>query len=164
MSWDRTALQVAASLQKDNTKSLDRIAEEIGSSRSAVQRRVRRLRDAGVIRGDVALIDARRMLGLETFIIDMQLRTERSDLTARFVRTIRALNEVQQCYLTTGRWNCGAIVLLPDARAFDAFALAHLADDPSVRRYKARLVVRDVKISLSVPVGEGGNEADAPTP
>ena len=159
MNWDRTSLQVAASLQRDNRQSLDRIADEIGSSRSAVQRRVRRLREAGVVRGDVAVIDRRKLLGLEAFVVDIELRTGRSRLTETFLRTVQALPEVQQCYLTTGRWNCGIVVLLPHALALDAFALKHLVDDPSVRRYKTRLVVRDIKIGLTVPVGEGADEA-----
>ena len=50
--------RILARVQSDCHRPAESIAAEIGLSASAVQRRLRRLRERGVIRAEVALLDA----------------------------------------------------------------------------------------------------------
>lgn len=104
-------------LQRDNTLSLSVLATEVYSSRSAVQRRLRRLRQDGVIRAEVAIVDPELVPGLQTFVLSLEVREERWELLSRFSRKVDGMPEVQQCYLTTGDSNCVIVALLPDAQA-----------------------------------------------
>lgn len=161
MMFDRVTWRLLSLVQSNNRRSLSDLARDTGSSRSVVQRRLNALRRIGAIRRDVALLDRRLVGRLETFIVRFELRWEHRQSFDRFRTMVCELPEVQQCYITTGRLNCIALVLLPGADALDAFVARHFADNPLVRSYRTSLVVRELKVSLEVPVhrpnqGEGG--------
>lgn len=159
MKLDGVARRLLALVQVDNRRSLDDLARDAGSTRSVVQRRLQLLRSTGVIRKDVALLDRRLVGGTETFIIRLELRWRHRRLFDQFSAKVRDLPEVQQCYLTTGRLNCIAVVLLPDADALDAFVCEHFADSPLVRGCRTCLVTRELKASLELPLPLSDSEA-----
>lgn len=166
MKFDLVARRLLRLVQSDNKQPLDRMVREAGASRSAIQRRLQDMRRLGVIRKDVALLDRRLIGRIEIFIVRLELRWEHRHLFERFRLMVCDLAAVQQCYITTGRLNCIAVVLLPDAEALDAFVTKHFAGDPLVRGYRTSLVTRELKVSLDVPLEppreNGKNEPDHP--
>lgn len=148
-SLDRKLLTL---LQKDNRASLGDLARIVGSSRSAVARRLRRLRAEGVIRSDVAVVDRQRLGSLETFVIQMEVRRESGRMASDFTAQMLELPEVQQCYLTTGTTNCVLIVLVWGSAQLEEFVEEHLVDNPFVREFTTSLVTRDIKVGLGVPI------------
>ncbi|MFV0359162.1 Lrp/AsnC family transcriptional regulator, partial [Tropicimonas sp.] len=50
--------KILAELQRDSAQSLDEIARKVGSSKTPVWNRVRKLRESGVIRQNTVLLDA----------------------------------------------------------------------------------------------------------
>lgn len=54
-AWDKNILTL---LQRDNRLSQREIAEQVNLSPSAVNRRIAALEEAGIIKGNVSLIDA----------------------------------------------------------------------------------------------------------
>ena len=154
--------RLLALVQSDSRRSLGELARIAGSSRSAVHRRLQRLRHTGIIRQDVALLDRRRLGHVQTFIIRLELRQKHRQRFDRFLSLVRDLPEVQQCYITTGRLNCIAVVLLPDADALDALVEEHFAHNPLVRSYRTSLVTRELKVSLVVPVPKPGGDGENP--
>lgn len=130
------------------------IAEEIGLSVAAVQRRLKRLREQGVIRREIAELDPAQ-LGLPlTCIVLVDLDRETSADLDRFRRKMQACAEVQQCYYVTGQHDFVLIVLAADMLAFDAFARRNLVDDPNVRGFTTQVVFERVKTGTLVPVGD----------
>ena len=57
---DDTDRKILTELQMDASQSLDEIARKIGSSKTPVWNRIRKLRDAGVIGAQTVILDARR--------------------------------------------------------------------------------------------------------
>jgi Lrp/AsnC family transcriptional regulator, leucine-responsive regulatory protein len=53
---DSFDIKILNIIQQDNRLSSERIAEQVGLSPSAVQRRVKRLREEGIIAADVAIV------------------------------------------------------------------------------------------------------------
>lgn len=154
---DRKLLAV---LQECNRASLENLAKTVGSSRSAVARRLRRLRDGGVIRGEIAVLDGRRLGPLETYVVRLTVRREIGQLASAFFARMNELPQVQQCYVTTGSTNCFLIVVVRDPIELEDFVDEHLVDGPCVREFTTSLVTRSVKVSLGVPIvmprsGEG---------
>lgn len=146
---DRRILVV---LQTDSRTSLDRIARRVNSSRSVVQRRISQLRRTRTIRNDVSIIHRGAIDGLATFVISLGIRRRRADLVADFILRMKALPEVQQCYLTTGRSNCVMIALLRNASHLEEFVDANLANQSFIRRIRTRLVTREIKVGLAIPI------------
>lgn len=148
---DRRLLDV---LQDDNRLSAERIAERIGSSRSAVQRRLARLRAAGVIAGDVAVLDADAVGGLMTFVVDVELERERIDLLDDFRRSVLAIDEVQQCYYVTGRSDFALVITARDMNAYEALTRRLFTENPNIRRFATSVVVDRVKVGMKVPLSQ----------
>lgn len=145
--------KLLAALQECNRASLESLAETVGSSRSAVGRRLRRLRLDRVIRREIAIVDQRRVGPLETFIIHTEVHRGNGSMASAFLAGVRELPEVQQCYLTTGTINCVLIVVVRDSSAIETFVDEHLVDNPFIRTFTTSLVTRSVKVGLGVPTG-----------
>ena len=61
---DDTDRRILAELQRDAGQSLDEVARRVGSSRTPVWNRIRRMREAGIIGRQTVILDA-ETLGLE---------------------------------------------------------------------------------------------------
>ena len=61
---DDTDRKILAELQRDASRSLDEIAKAVGSSKTPVWNRIRKMREAGVIGPQTVLLDA-EALGFE---------------------------------------------------------------------------------------------------
>ena len=111
--------KILGELQRDAGQGLEALGDRIGLSRNATWRRVRALEAAGVIRGRVALLDAKSLgLGLTVFI---QIRTNRHDpewLDA-FARAMREMPEILGCYRMTGDLDYLVRARVADMDAYD---------------------------------------------
>ena len=144
--------KLLALLQECNRASLHSLAETVGSSRSAVGRRLRRLRVGGIIRSDIAVLDQHRIGSLEIYLVRMDVRRENRQMASAFCTLMNELPEVQQCYLTTGSINCVLIVVVRDSTELEKFVEYHFVDNPFVRNFTTSLVTRSVKIGLGLPI------------
>lgn len=61
---DEMDRKILAELQEDASQSLDEIARKVGSSKTPVWNRIRKMKDAGVIGRQTAILDP-EALGLE---------------------------------------------------------------------------------------------------
>ena len=73
---DEMDRKILAELQEDAEQSLDEIARKVGSSKTPVWNRIRRMREAGVILRQTALLDP-EALGLEACFFVL-IRTSRA--------------------------------------------------------------------------------------
>ena len=80
--------KILSLLQEDASLPLDQIAERVGASKTPVWNRIRKLREAGVIRGQVTLLDP-EALGLEAcFFVLIRTSEHDRDWAARFLRAL----------------------------------------------------------------------------
>ena len=99
---DRFDLAILDILQADNTTPQRAIAQAVNLSAPAVQRRIQRLKDSGVIRANVAVLDPVKVGKPLTIVLEVHLDNERPDRTAPLRARIAAEDAVQQCYSVTG--------------------------------------------------------------
>jgi DNA-binding Lrp family transcriptional regulator len=150
--YDRQDLLIAATLQDDNRQGVDDLARKVGLSPSAVHRRIARLREAGVIKADVAVLDP-KVLGFGmTFIVEVVLEKVRVGEVAAIKNRLKASPEVQQIYNVTGDVDLLLIVLARDVEHFEQISRELFSADPHVRRYKTSVVMDRVKTGQTVPV------------
>lgn len=97
---DETDVRIVALLQTDCKAPLARIGESVGLSAPSVMERVRKLEQAGVIRGYHADVDARKV-GLDiTAFVGVSINFPKGiDV---FERTVRPIPEVLECHHVTG--------------------------------------------------------------
>lgn len=141
-SFDRRILSI---YQADTRVPAQQIGEQVGLSAAAVQRRIKRLRESGVIVAEVATLDCRQ-LGLNlTAIVHVDLVDESARAQRAFRDTVTARGEVQQCYGVTGAADYVLILVVSDLPAYEAFCEACLLHDPNIRGFTTQIVLEAAK-------------------
>jgi Lrp/AsnC family leucine-responsive transcriptional regulator len=97
--FDRRLLDA---VQEDSRRTGEALAAMVGLSPAACLRRLQRLRAAGVIEREVAIVDPRFTPARLGLIVNVTLERERPDLVDDFARSMRRAPEVSQCYYVTG--------------------------------------------------------------
>lgn len=144
--------KILAELQRDAMQSLDEIARKVGSSKTPVWNRVRRLRESGVIRQTAALVDP-EALGLEAcFFVLVRTAEHDQDWQRRFLEVIRARPEVMEAHRLAGDVDYILKVRVANARAYDAFYQSLIAE-VRIHNVTALLSMEEIKATTILPVG-----------
>ncbi|MDP5279458.1 Lrp/AsnC family transcriptional regulator [Sphingomonas sp. DG1-23] len=148
-AFDRKLLAV---VQRDASRTADALAEEVGLSPSAVLRRLKRLRDEGVILATTAVVDPAKTGKPNFFLAALEIERERPEHIARLRQWLAAEDGIQQVYYVTGTADFMLVVVAPDVGAYDALMSRLMADNPNVRRFTTNVALGVGKRSLFVPV------------
>ncbi len=147
---DRRILDV---LQQDNQITNLALAEKVGLSPPPCLRRVRRLRESGVIAADVSLLDPARVGRSVIAFVGVELERQRVDLLSSFERKIAAEPEVQQCYFVSGDNDYLLVVTCADMEHYNAFCRRVLANEPNIRRFRTSFNLTRIKYDTRIPLG-----------
>ena len=149
---DRFDRQLLALVQQDAALTAEQLAEQVSLSPSAIQRRLKRLREQGVIVRQIAVLDAAQVGRPTTFIAGLQVDSERPEPMARLRAWLAAESAVQQAFYVTGEADFVLIVTAADAAAYEALMTRLLADNANVRRYTTQVAMGVLKRGLALPV------------
>jgi Lrp/AsnC family transcriptional regulator, leucine-responsive regulatory protein len=142
-------------LQEDSRTIAETIGAKVGLSAAAVQRRIKRLRESGVIAREVAVLDP-KALGVEmTFIVTVEMERERLEVLDAFRKQALADSCVQQCYYVTGSADFVLVVHCRDMVAFESFTRRMFLDNDEVRHFTTSVAMDRVKVGLTVPLNGG---------
>lgn len=147
--FDRRLLDL---VQEDSSRTAEDLAEDVALSVSAIQRRLRRLREEGVIERFCAVVDPRQVGRPTFFVVGLEVERERPELLASLRRWIAQEPQVQQAYYVTGAFDFILVVTAPDTESYDALMTRMIQDNQNVRRFTTNVAMSLVKRGLSVPV------------
>lgn len=143
--------KILREMQADASQSLDEVAHKVGSSKTPVWNRLRRLREAGVIKGQTLLLDA-EALGLEAcFFVLIRTSEHEPEWQERFLASVRARPEVLEAHRLAGEIDYILKVRVKNARAYDAFYQA-LIRDVRIHNVTALLSMEEIKSTTELPV------------
>ena len=145
---DRKILQA---LQADAGQSLDEIAKKVGSSKTPVWTRIKKMREAGVIRQQTYLLDP-ESLGFEACFFVL-IRTSEHDAgwQAAFLKALKARPEVQEAHRLAGDIDYILKVRVANARAYDVFYQA-LISEVRIYNVTALLSMEQIKSTTMLPI------------
>lgn len=143
--------KILVQLQEDGGQSLDDIARNVGSSKTPVWNRIRKMREAGVIRQQTYLLDP-EALGFEACFFVL-IRTSEHDAgwQAQFLAAIRKRPEVQEAHRLAGDIDYILKVRVANARAYDVFYQA-LISEVKVHNVTALLSMEEIKSTSMLPL------------
>jgi len=148
---DQIDRNILAELQRDAAQSLDDIAKAVGSSKTPVWNRIRKMREQGVIKGQTALVDP-EALGLEScFFVLIRTSEHDADWQLRFLEALRARPEVQEAHRLAGDIDYILKVRVQNARAYDVFYQALIAE-VKIHNVTALLSMEEIKSTTVLPV------------
>lgn len=151
---DRTDLRMLAVLQAEGRVTNTELAERVNLSPSACLRRLQRLESEGVISGYAAQVDPDAVgLGLQAFV-RVQLARHEGASIERFVERLAGWDEVVACHALTGDMDYLMHVYVADLAHFSRFLLDQLLNDSGVADVNSSFVLRTVKRSPSLPLGQ----------
>lgn len=151
---DRTDRRILVAIQKDCTTGAEVLAEQCGASPSTVLRRLKRLRDLGVVTAEVAIVDPKKVGRPLMMIVGVRLQRDDAKVAADFVKAMRAHPAVMQCYFVTGEADYIIHLSVADMEEFNAFVQDHLIANPHVQMTATNVVVSPLKVSLTVPIAD----------
>ena len=148
---DEVDRKILSLLQEDASLSLDQIADRVGASKTPVWNRIRKLREAGVIRRQVAILDP-EALGLEACFFVL-IRTSEHDKTwaARFLKALRERPEVIEAHRLAGDIDYILKVQVKNARAYDRFYQS-LIGEVKIHNVTALLSMEEIKATSALPI------------
>ena len=143
--------KILAELQEDAAQSLDEIARKVGSSKTPVWNRIRRMKEAGVILRQTALLDA-EALGLEAcFFVLIRTSEHEADWQRRFLQVLRDRPEVLEAHRLAGDIDYILKVRVANARAYDTFYQA-LISEVKIYNVTALLSMEEIKMTTALPL------------
>jgi len=146
---------ILSKLQEDSRTIAESIGAEIGLSAAAVQRRIKRLRETGVIAREVAVLEP-KALGVDmTFVVSVEMERERIEVLDAFRKQVLSDPAVQQCYYVTGSADFVLVVCCRDMTEFEEFTRRTFFDNGEVRHFTTSVVMDRVKVGLGVPLNGG---------
>lgn len=152
MKLDRYDHRILEELQRDGRISNQDLAERIGLSPSPCLRRVRALEEAGIITGYRAVLDARK-LGLNLIaILSISMDRHTPERFERFDAAVRAMPEVLECLLITGRdADYQLKVIVRDMDAYQELLLERITRIEGVTGVHSSFVLRQVVERTALP-------------
>ena len=153
---DSTDLLLLAQLQEDSSLSNQDLAGRVHVSPATCLRRHKRLRDAGLIEREMAVLNPERMAatlghGLEAVVevsLDRQVNEEQEAFEQRVIDDAA----VQQCYRVSPGPDFILIVHARDMQDYLALAQRLFTSDANVRNVKAFFSVKRAKFRPRIPV------------
>ncbi len=154
MKLDRYDRRILEELQRDGRMSNQDLAERIGLSPSPCLRRVRALEEAGIITGYRAMLDARK-LGLNLVaILSISMDKHTPERFERFEGAVRAMPEVLECLLITGRdADYQLKVIVRDMDAYQELLLERITRIEGVAGVHSSFVLRSILERTDLPAG-----------
>ena len=148
---DATDRKILREMQRDAGQSLDEIARKVGSSKTPVWNRIRKMREAGVMGAQTVILVAEK-LGFEAcFFVLIRTSEHEADWQARFLHALQNRPEVMEAHRLAGDIDYILKVRVANARAYDAFYQA-LISEVKVHNVTALLSMEEIKSTTELPL------------
>lgn len=149
-------LQILAQLQRDASLSNQDLAEAVHTSAPTCLRRIKRMRDAGLIERQIAILNPERLAkslghGL-CVIVEITLERQGAEELARFEARVLQDAAVQQCYQVSPGPDFVLVVHARDMPSYQALVQRLFTTDANVRNVKAFFSVKRGKFGAELPL------------
>jgi Lrp/AsnC family transcriptional regulator len=149
---DGTDRRILRAMQTDSRRSMAELAEVVGLSQPACWRRVQRLRESGVIRKEVAILDRDKLgLGAQVYALVKLSTVGRANL-AGFAEQIRSMPQVVECYVLMGSADFLLKIVTEDIHAYERFFFERLSGLEGVQDITSSVALSEIKAPSGLPV------------
>ena len=153
---DTFDFQILQQLQIDAALSNQALAELVHVSPPTCLRRVKRLRDAGYIEREVAILSADKLAPLTGFgltaLVEVTLDVQNAQSLDAFESRACSESVVQQCYRVSPGPDFMLVIYAVDMPAYLALSQGLFSADANVRNVKAFFSVKRAKFTTSIPL------------
>ena len=153
---DATDLQLLAELQRDASRSNQDLAAAVQVSPATCLRRIKRLREAGLIEHHMAVLNADKLAAIRghglAAVVEVSLDQQGDEHGRAFEARVVQDDEVQQCWRVSPGPDFVLIVQVRDMPAYAALAQRLFTSQANVRNVKAFFATKRAKFTTTWPV------------
>ena len=151
ISLDDTDRKILSLLQADASLSMEEIAKSVGSSKTPVWNRIKKLRASGVIKQSTVVLDAQK-LGLNAcFFVLVRTSEHDSKWQKKFLQALEGRPEVLEAHRLAGEIDYVLKVRVATAQDYDSFYQA-LISEVRIHNVTALLSMEEIKSNTSLPL------------
>ena len=150
---DERDQKILALVQRDAKLPQAEIARRVGLSTAAINERLRKLENAGVIRRYVAVVDPRSVGMSITAFVEVFIEHPRHE--AVFLERLLELDEVLECHHVTGEFSLLLKVRVRDMDGLQHLLLHQINALEGVRQTRTVMVLSTVKEESFIPTVTG---------
>ena len=152
MKLDSFDIKILQMLQQQADISVQNLSEHVGLSHTPCWRRIKRLREAGVLGANVALIDAKQVgLGVTVFV-HVKLNSHDEHILADFETQSVTMDEVIQCYIMSGDMDYLLRVVVSSIEQYEQTLKRKLVRLPGVQALNSSFALRELKNNHQLPL------------
>ncbi len=148
-SFDKKILEI---VQQNCRLPSDQIAEQVGLSASAVQRRLKKMRTDGVIRREVAIVNPSYLSSTMNFIAGLEIERDNYKALSQFKLWSEDKLQIQQIHYVTGSFDLLVFISAKNALDYDAFIEKLMNNNPLILRVTTHVVLDSPRQSFYAPV------------
>jgi Lrp/AsnC family transcriptional regulator, leucine-responsive regulatory protein len=161
---DEADIRLLQLLQEDASQNNQRLAERAHVSPPTSLRRVKRLRESGLIEREVALLSPDKLAQVTghglTALLEITLERQAAEHLDAFEARAVADAAVQQCYRVSPGPDFMLVVHTTDMPSYLALAQRLFTGDANVRNVKAFFSVKRAKFDPRMPLPTTGNSSN----
>lgn len=143
--------KILAALQQDSTRPLEDLAQLVGSSKTPVWNRIKRMRDQGIIKKQVAILDPESVGAGVCFHMLIRTSEHEAGWLERFMAAIKDQPEIVSAHRLAGDIDYILTVRVPDVQSFDGF-YRRLISKVSIFNVTSLLSMEEIKSTTELPI------------
>jgi len=144
--------KILAILQSNNKRNTEEIGREIGLSATAVQRRIKKLKQEGIIEQEVTILNRDKLGGFITIIVEVIIVKGGMSVIDAFKKKVTNHPEVQQCYYLAGSTDFILIITAINMQRYEEITRELFLDDSNILKFTSNVSMQTVKVGLSLPL------------
>lgn len=152
MKFDTIDSRLLALLQENSKKTTKEYANNLNLSVTAVYERIKRLEKSGAIRKYVALVDKAKVGKAFVVLCHVKLIQHAKAYVLQFEKEVQGLQEVVECYHTSGDYDYILKIYVRDMEAYRDFMVTKLTALNHIGSTQSSFVINEVKHTTRIPL------------
>jgi Lrp/AsnC family transcriptional regulator len=151
-SLDAADRRILAHLQAEPDLTMAELAERVGLSHTPCWRRLKRMEEAGIVRGRALLLDPQALGFTISVFAHIKLKSHEEESLDRFEESVEHHAQIVECYSMSGESDYTLRVLARDVGDYEHFLKKVLLHLPGVSSVVSSFALKTIKLTMKVPV------------
>lgn len=144
-SLDKTDLAILSILEKNGREKVVEIASQVGLSQTPCVERMRRLERDGYIERYTVRLNPRLLNRGFVVFVHVSFADSTNRTFERFAKVIERLDEVEECHMVAGDYDCLVKVRVKDMEEFRNVITSKISEIPGIARTNSYAVIEEIK-------------------
>jgi Lrp/AsnC family transcriptional regulator len=152
LKLDDIDLKILRILQSEPEINIHDVGEQVGLSHTPCWRRIKKMQQAGLLKGRVWLIDGEKAGQDVSIFVFVRLDTHSAEVLEAFEAATQNIPEILQCYTMSGEFDYLLRVVVGSVRDYERAVKGKLLKLPNVGIMNSHFALNEIKNSTALPI------------